>query len=122
MIPDLDTLLSLETELHQNETRKDRKRLDELLHPDFFEIGRSGSRYSRDEILEEFSTEKSLPQIEVSDVYLHELGSGIALLTYKSNHLTDHAHRYTLRSSLWVYYQDRWTIKFHQGTPTSAPQ
>jgi hypothetical protein len=47
-------LVDLETELHKGEVRRNLHRLAELLHPDFLEIGRSGRRYSREEILAEF--------------------------------------------------------------------
>ena len=50
----LEELSSLETELHKDETRHDRQRMETLLHPDFIEFGRSGTRYTRAEILREF--------------------------------------------------------------------
>jgi hypothetical protein len=52
-----------------------------------------------------------------------ELGSEIALLTYRSAHLlqdgslTDH----TLRSSLWSSSEVGWQLRFHQGTPAAEP-
>jgi hypothetical protein len=52
-----------------------------------------------------------------------ELGSEIALLTYRSAHLlpdgslTDH----TLRSSLWSCSEVGWQLRFHQGTPAAEP-
>lgn len=51
----LEQLRVLETELHRLETRQNRKRLKQLLHPDFVEFARSGRRYSRSEVLDEFS-------------------------------------------------------------------
>jgi len=39
----LDRLRSLEIDLHKVEVRNNRNRLDELLHPSFMEIGRSGA-------------------------------------------------------------------------------
>ena len=50
----LEELRSLETELHKDETRRNRQRMETLLHADFLEVGRSGGRYKRSEILEEF--------------------------------------------------------------------
>jgi len=38
----LELLRGLEVELHHPGTRCSRARLDELLHPDFDEVGRSG--------------------------------------------------------------------------------
>lgn len=112
----LDSLLALEKELHQNDTRKNRSRLESLLHPEFIEIGRSGRIYSRQDILKEFETENSLPVIEVNNAEVREIREGIAILTYTSNHKTDSAHRFTLRSSLWERIESRWVLRFYQGT------
>jgi hypothetical protein len=43
----LEHLEALETDLHRLETRQNRKRLEQLLHPDFVEFARSGRRYAR---------------------------------------------------------------------------
>ena len=51
----VERLAALETELHRFETRQNRDRLDQLLHPDFVEFARSGHRYSRGEVLAEFA-------------------------------------------------------------------
>jgi len=53
----LQQLLSLEQEMHRTVVRRDRGRMQELLHPEFEEIGRSGRVYSRREILAEFNNE-----------------------------------------------------------------
>ncbi len=54
----LEELRSLETELHKDETRRNRKRMETLLDPEFVEFGRSGARYTRDDILREFGQRK----------------------------------------------------------------
>jgi hypothetical protein len=51
----LEELRTLETELHKDETRRNRKRMETLLHPDFVEFGRSGRRYTRADVLKEFA-------------------------------------------------------------------
>ena len=57
----LEGLSGLETELHQNETRHDRQHMEALLDPEFLEFGRSGRRYTRAEVLEEFGPDNQLP-------------------------------------------------------------
>jgi hypothetical protein len=59
----LQELTNLEKELHQPETRRNRKRLETLTHPDFVELGRSGTRYSCADVLKEFDSNKTLPVI-----------------------------------------------------------
>jgi hypothetical protein len=49
------TLRAFEEELHRPEVRRDSSGLRALLHADFEEIGRSGRRYTRDDVLRELS-------------------------------------------------------------------
>src|SRR5215475_15597304 len=51
----LDTLRRLEVETHQPHVRADHCKLGRLLHPNFFEVGRSGTLYCRDSVLAEFN-------------------------------------------------------------------
>lgn len=121
----LRTLQQLEVELHQVETRRNTARLEALLHPAFEEFGRSGRRYSRSAVIAEFQGEKSeLAAVHAQDFQLAELGAGVALLTYRSAHVDAAGcyYRWTLRSSLWLYTEEGWRIRFHQGTPEETIQ
>jgi len=118
----LEELRGLETELHQNETRHNRQRMEALLHPEFVEFGRSGRRYTREEVLEELGPDKQLPPVQSGQFGLILLAKHVALLTYVSAH-TDakgDLYRYTLRSSIWVHTKVGWQVRFHQGTPTTG--
>src|SRR5262245_6999986 len=123
MASDLRELLcQLETELHLTATRRNQVRLQELLHPNFEEFGRSGRRYSRDEVLYEVVTEREFAPIHAQDFELTELNEEVALLTYRSAHFDSvgNLYRHTLRSSVWVRTASGWKMRFHQGTPTDA--
>jgi hypothetical protein len=117
----LEELRTLETELHKYETRSNRQRMETLLHPDFVEFGRSGTRYTRAGILKEFGPNTSPAAIHSSHFDLVVLAQGVALLTYVSAHLDagGNPHRHALRSSLWVCTEVGWQLRFHQGTPTT---
>jgi hypothetical protein len=119
----LETLRELESQLHLEATRRDTTRMRKLLHPDFEEFGRSGRRFSREEVLTEFaSADAQLPRVVSGDFELARFGEQAALITYVSAHLdrSGHAYRHTLRSSLWVMTEEGWQMRFHQGTPTDA--
>jgi hypothetical protein len=114
-------LCTLETELLGPAARKDAKRLDEILHRDFIEFGRSGSTYTRAVIVD------SLPREKMKSVHAHDfraelLARNVALLTYKSaEKLSDGSFdKYALRASVWKRGISGWQIVFHQGTPTAA--
>ena len=118
----LEELRSLETELHTIEARRNTHRLETLLHPDFVEFGRSGKRYTRAEILNEFGPTSVLPSVRSGNFDLAVLEEGIALLTYASAHVDADGKQsqHTLRSSVWVCTEIGWQLRFHQGTPTEA--
>lgn len=116
------SLVELETLLHRLDVRRDPERLAELLHPEFEEIGRSGRRYSREEILKEFVDGRTLPEIHSEGFNLALFGNDVALLTYKSAHVGEHGKldRWTFRASLWLRMEQGWGMRFHQGTPTDV--
>jgi hypothetical protein len=119
----LERLKALETELHRLETRRNRSRLEHLLHPDFVEFARSGRRFTRNEVFAEFSAaDAALEAVHAEHFELAELGRGAALLTYVSAHKTATGvlHRRTLRSSLWLETESSWRMRFHQRTPADA--
>lgn len=117
----LEDLRILETELHRYETRSNRQRMETLLHPDFVEFGRSGTRYTRADILKEFGPSSVPAAIHSCHFDLVVLAQGVASLTYLSAHLdaSGNPYRQTLRSSLWVCTEVGWQMRFHQGTPTT---
>jgi hypothetical protein len=113
-------LRDLEVELHRLDTRRNRERLEQLLHPDFLEFARAGRCFTRNEVLEEFAAAgAALETVRVEQFECAEVGPGAVLVTYLSAHETEagHLHRYTLRSSLWIETETGWRMRFHQGTP-----
>lgn len=85
-----------------------------LLHPDFCEVGASGRRWERAEILDAMAGELSLAgeDVRVSDVRAVRLAEDVVHLTYA----TTTEERTSLRSSLWRRVDGRWLLFFHQGT------
>lgn len=120
----LETLRSLEMALHQPEVRRDRGRLNVLLHKHYREFGRSGRIYERAEVLDEFSGQPQTYKVWSQEYRVESLGESVALLTYKSAHVGDDGslERYTIRSSLWLHTENGWQLLFHQGTPTAPFQ
>jgi hypothetical protein len=115
----LETLRKLEVATHQPNVRADHHRLGQLLHPNFFEVGRSGAVYSRAGVLAEFSNQPQPYRVWSQDFHLELLTERLALLTYRSAHIADDGalERHTLRASLWQSTEQGWQLRFHQGTP-----
>jgi hypothetical protein len=117
----LSTLQALEVELHHPGVRCSRDRLEFLLHPDFHEVGRSGRTYSRDTVIQFLVSQEQHAKVLSDRFLVAELGSEIALLTYRSAQLRqdDDLSDHTLRSSLWSRSTVGWQLRFHQGTPAA---
>ncbi len=91
--------------------------------PDYWEVGASGRRYSREFILHELTT--SVPYVDAtaagwtcSDFGLRRLGPDVYLLTYT----LDQAGRRTRRSTIWQRSENVWRILYHQGTIISVEE
>ena len=116
-----DDLMRLERELHDSSVRKNAERLDQLLHDSFVEIGRSGEMYDKAGILSSLETESTYV-VWSQDYESQIISDRLVLLIYRSAHVESEnvLSRFSRRSSLWEKVGDRWKLRYHQGTPTSA--
>ncbi|MEO1241651.1 MAG: DUF4440 domain-containing protein [Pseudomonadota bacterium] len=107
------TLLNLEKKLLTPAIRRNAKAASALLDDDFYEIGKSGKTFSKEQILrlmaDEDSTEISWT---IDDFEIRRLAPTIILVTYK---IRENA---SLRSSVWRNDDKEWKMVFHQGTPS----
>ncbi|AWB87366.1 DUF4440 domain-containing protein [Mycetocola zhujimingii] len=92
--------------------RGDADRLRALLHPEFVEIGRSGRRWTREEILGALVNEESSETPPVDDWQFTDLADGLTLVTY----LIRGDERDSRHSSLWDTSTGAPVMRFHQGT------
>ena len=111
-------LQAQERALHQAETRQSHVALSALFHPEFEEIGRSGRRYDRADVLRDLPMEAP-SAIVASGFRLVQLAPDMALLHYQSHGVTAGGGpgEATLRTSLWQCVDGQWLLRFHQGTP-----
>jgi hypothetical protein len=114
----LQQLQALEVELHHPGARCSRERLEQLLHPEFHEVGRSGRAYSRELVIGYLCSQDSQPIVASDGFIVAELGPEVALLTYRSAHVVagERLANHTLRSSVWVKVAAGWQLRYHQGT------
>ena len=113
-------LVTLETSLLQEEVRKSKTKLDQLLADNFEEIGSSGKRYNKQQIIEALLTEIYQP-INAYDFEMEILSNDTAKLSFKTHRsLESKASQTVLRYSLWQRYNEEWKLVFHQGTIVSS--
>lgn len=118
----LDELVALERELHHPGVHCSRERLEQLLHPGFWEIGRSGQRYERARIVDYLGSLAAHAEVVATGYAVDLLAPGVALLTYDSvqrgaGGALQHGAR---RMSLWMRTDAGWQLRYHQGTPAPA--
>ena len=107
--------------------RSDAHRLRALLAPEFYEIGQSGHRWSRDEVVVALANETSThqnsttgateasatPVAELTEREERHIAPDTVLLSYR----LDFESKVSRRSSLWRRRDGSVECLFHQGTP-----
>lgn len=112
----LSELSKREPIFHRAEFGTTRADFEKMTVPDFWEIGASGQRYSRQFVLDTLEARYSTPHSDVwetSDFDCRRLSADTYLLTYT---LLQDRSRLTRRSTIWRKTSDGWKIVFHQGT------
>lgn len=108
-------LRKLEESLWRAETRFDRASMERILHPAFFELGRSGRTYTHEQSLD-VAPANIDAELPLRDFAVHPVDDNVVLVNYVSVVRYD-AVQMGNRSSLWVRNGDGWMLRFHQGTP-----
>jgi hypothetical protein len=112
----LHELISREPIFHRPEWGTTRAHFENITTADFWEVGASGRRYSREDVLAETgetSTNSDRRPVGSRGLSLSRAGQRCSLLTYT---LLQHSERKTRRSTIWQRTPDGWKIVFHQGT------
>src|SRR5438093_13744764 len=90
----------------------------DLVADDFFEIGRSGTTYTKAEVLAAIEV-APLRKFALEDFKIVTSGEDWAMDSYRAGEHTAYASSISLRSTLWIERGGQWLIIFHQGTPVS---
>lgn len=112
----LKELISREPIFHRPEWGTTRAHFENMTAIDFWEVGASGRRYSREEVLTELERRQPVQTADVweaSGFHTRELARNVYLLTYT---LLQDNKRLTRRSTIWERTPEGWKIVFHQGT------
>ena len=118
----LEELRRREPIFHRPELASDRAGFEQMMSPDYWEVGASGRRYSRDFILR---TLEENPPVDADvagwqswDHECRRLGPETYLLTYRLRQ----GDRLTRRVTIWLNTPDGWQILYHQGTIVSTDE
>jgi hypothetical protein len=106
----------LEEGLWQSEFRFDTQWMEQVLAADFFEYGRSGRIYQRQDTLN-IPYQEIAAQIPLINLKICLIDDRVAQVTYISDVNYDGQRDKALRSSLWSCLSGNWQLRFHQRTP-----
>ena len=108
-------LMKREPLFHRGEFGTTREDYERMTGPDFWEVGASGRRYSREYVLEllEGRYENLTHEIwYIEDFQCQEIAKDNYLVTYT----LFQDDRQSRRSTIWRRFENDWKIFFHQGT------
>ena len=114
---DVEKIKKLEESLWLSKTRFDPKYMNRILSPDFFEFGRSGRIYKREDTLSAPPQEINV-RLPLKNFKVHPISNDVVLVTYTSE-VTYEKIEIGNRSSLWRKMPTGWQLQFHQGTPVA---
>jgi hypothetical protein len=123
LISEVEQIIELERSLHLFSVRQNKKRRRKLLHPEFYEIGRSGKSYNYDEINAMMDAEQqSKGRVHSQEYDVIALTPSIYQLIYKSAWIDEAgvASFHSKRSSIWIKHKKQWQLKYHHGTPCQS--
>jgi hypothetical protein len=115
LLPVLEQLRDREPIFHRPELGTTRADFEAMTEPDFWEVGASGRRYSRQyvlDVLEERYRQPVEDDWQTSDFHCREIAADNYLLTYT----LQQGARTTRRATLWRHTAQGWKIVYHQGT------
>jgi hypothetical protein len=111
----LNELKRREPIFHTSAFGSSRADLERVTDVEYWEVGASGRRYSRQHVLNELEKRSGIqidPAWESKDFWCREIAPDNYLLTYT----LVQGDRITRRSTIWRRTPDGWQILYHQGT------
>lgn len=116
----LQELIDREPIFHRPEWGTTRADFERMMSEDFWETGASGTRYSRQFVLDELDRRFASPHPDISpDIWeaagflCQQLATDLYLLTYT---LVQNRNRKSRRATIWRHTATGWKIVYHQGT------
>jgi hypothetical protein len=93
---------------------KDVNNLESRLGEDFYEIGSSGAKITRDEVIQVLSGLVEDREIEISEFAVNMLDEDTTLVRYKASFKENDKESW--RISIWKRQKGDWVMFYHQGT------
>jgi len=112
-----EILRKLEESMWLPETRFDKEYMERTLAPEFFEFGRSGRIYQREDTIHGARPQEIKAKLPLQNLAITLIDANVAQVTYISEVQLETLEKAN-RSSIWIKTPTGWKLRFHQGTPT----
>ena len=115
----LEELKQREPVFHHPELGATRRDYENMTDPEFWEVGASGRRYSREFVLDTLASRAPDPEESkwlTRDFQCREIAADNYLITYT----LFQGPRVTRRATLWRRTAGGWQVLYHQGTLVEA--
>lgn len=120
LLPVLKELRSREPIFHTAAFGRTVEDFERATAPEYWEVGASGRRYSREFILKTLTEGQSVDAEDegwrCTDFGLRRLSDDCFLLTYT----LEQERQFTRRATIWERTADHWRILYHHGTIVTA--
>ena len=114
---DTKKIKDLEQQLLLAVINKSLDKLNLMLAEDFLEVGRSGRKYNKRQVIKSLAQGGGTALPSISQFKVLELSDGLFLSNYVSTNKV--GGLISRRTSIWRKSGARWHLVFHQGTPTA---
>jgi len=108
-------LVALEPIFHRPEVASTREDFEKIIDKDFIEIGASGKKYFREEVIDTLVKRRASTNErdwQTKDCNCIKLCDNTFLLTY----ILIQGDRISYRSTVWRNSENNWRVVYHQGT------
>jgi hypothetical protein len=110
-----DQLIQLESSLLTPMVRASYDDLNRLIADDFVEVGASGRRFGKPDVLSRLPAERGI-EVKSLNMNAKMLSPTVGLVTFDTERRMDGETRRAHRVSIWTLNIDQWQMIYHQGT------
>lgn len=111
-------ILEYENDFFSKKFCENIKNLNNRIHDDFIEFGKSGKVFDKDSIVQYLNNLETDRDIEIYSFEIKIVKEGFLVANYISDE--KEIDKRALRTSIWINENENWKLYFHQGTITEA--
>jgi hypothetical protein len=109
-----ERILMLEKNFFEHKYLQDKEYLEAIFDDDYFEMGKSGKKYTKQDAIAALSSIEANRNIDIYDYECKQIDTTV----YLAHYITKENGTNVFRTSLWRYIDGDMRILFHQASST----